>query len=237
MKQYVTEALQAGEEDRASRVVSADEQEAISLVYADCLAEAQGAITAHDLRKVSPTADELLQAHGLTLDKASEEYRRLCLELLKAQQHVFKIEMERWEGDYLNGHAPVLIHPTPQETSKANSGSRLGDSGEHSKPFSEVSRLYFAEHTRAPKTDRQIKRGFDRFLASIGGDRPIGTISKADCRGFKESLLRQSLRPGTAALSGLPALSAASVNKFLFNLSHFFAWSVGQGFCEVNPVT
>ena len=55
------------------------------------------------------------------------------------------------------------------------------------KLFDEVSALYFKEHRRAPTTDEQIQSGFNKFLVIIGGDKPIGDITKADCWQYKEA--------------------------------------------------
>ena len=85
-----------------------------------------------------------------------------------------------------------------------------------SKPFSEVAALYFKEHKRAPKTDEQIQSGFRKFLVIIGGDKPISDITKADCRQYKETLLK--------------SVGIATANKDLHNLSHLWNWASGQGF-------
>ena len=93
------------------------------------------------------------------------------------------------------------------------------------KPFSEVSALYFKEHRRAPRTDEQIQSDFKKFLGIIGGDKPIGDITKADCRLYKETMLK--------------SVGISTANKNLHSLSHLWNWAMGQGFVpdgSVSPV-
>lgn len=52
--------------------------------------------------------------------------------------------------------------------------------------------LYFKEHTRQPRTDAQIKSGYEKFLQITAGDKPIGEIVKqivADTKKFWGSCL------------------------------------------------
>lgn len=232
VKQYVTEALQEGEEDRASRVVSADEQEAISLVYAERLAETQGELTTHDLRKVSPTADELLQAHGIQLDPSSPEYHRLCLELLKAQQVVFKIEMERWEGNYLSD-APYQAAsqrngfpaPSPPSAGFPPSSPTLLAS-----PLLSQGLVGYLEHIkdRAPATLRERKAVLQKFAQAIG-DKSLGEYTKRDLITYRDSLKETK--------KGRP-LSRSRVNTVLGHLSTFFSWTIKHDYhAGPNPVT
>ncbi|MBU6483001.1 MAG: tyrosine-type recombinase/integrase [Nitrospirae bacterium] len=71
-----------------------------------------------------------------------------------------------------------------------------------------------------------IEATFKTFLRVIGGDKPIGDITKADCRAFKESMVSAYRK-------------AATINKHLHFLDHLFRWAKGQGFVAdsvVNPI-
>lgn len=63
-------------------------------------------------------------------------------------------------------------------------------------------------------------------MEAVGGDRPIGTITKADCRNYKEHMLQ------------VRKLTLATVIKHLSSLSGLFKWSEAQGFIPdgSNPV-
>jgi len=87
---YITTALENGEANRCTRTLSDDEREAVSLALTDLLEDTQHSLLNNNMMKVSETADDLLQTHGLTLDKHAPEYHQLCRELLKAQQVIYK---------------------------------------------------------------------------------------------------------------------------------------------------
>lgn len=216
VQRYITDTLQAGEDERVTRKVSADEQEAISLVYADELAETQGALTANDFTKVSPIADSLLQSHDVALEKSSEDYRRLCRELLKAQQHVFRIEMERWEGNYSVPQPNVSPAPPPptQITSP---------------PFSQAIGDYLTYiKDRAPATLREKQRVLQKFAEAIG-DKPLATYTKRDLITYRDKLAHEVSRTGKPP-------SRSRVNTVLIHLSAFFSWAIKHDHClSPNP--
>jgi hypothetical protein len=102
---FVSSELEAGEQERLERTVSDLEREAIGMVLAEQLEETFYQLQANNHAKVAPIADDLLAQFSITLPKDSPHYRRLSRELLKANQHVFKVEMDRWEGKcWNNGH-------------------------------------------------------------------------------------------------------------------------------------
>ncbi len=83
------------------------------------------------------------------------------------------------------------------------------------KPFSVVFEKYLAENKeRQPRTQSQIRSGFLKFLAAIGGDKPVGEITREHGRTYKEAMLAKNL-------------GAASVNKYLHGLSHCLEWANG----------
>jgi integrase len=94
------------------------------------------------------------------------------------------------------------------------------------KQLSTVIAAYFKEDKREPRTDSQIKAGFDKFMKAVGGDCSIGEVTKEKCRTYKEGMAGQGL-------------SVSSINKYLHGLSHLLAWGKGQGFVPdvwMNPV-
>ena len=79
---------------------------------------------------------------------------------------------------------------------------------------------------RQPRTQSQILFGFLKFTAAIGGDKPVGDITREDGRTYKEAMLSKNL-------------GAASVNKYLHGLSHCLEWAKGNGYVPeawVNPI-
>lgn len=158
----------------------------------DFLEEAAGELLNNNFVRVASAADDLLTKHGLSVERDSLDWKRLCRGLLVGFQEVLRTELRGLEGDYA----------LPPVSTAAQPSAILPPT----KLFSEVSAVYFKENTRAPRTDAQIQAAFKRFLAVIGGDKPIGDITKADCRQYKEALLK--------------SVGASTLNKHLHSLSH-----------------
>lgn len=185
----------------------------------------------------------MLTTHGLTLEKDSTEYRLLSRLALQGFISVLKVERERWDGieepiDFNAAAAAPGRLPTDSAAS-VNPETKTAPSQPNppsvanaptvanaTKPLSEVITAYFKEHKREPRTDSQMKAGFEKFMKVSGSDRSIGEVTKEHCRTYKEGMAAQGL-------------SASSINKYLHGLSHLLAWAKGQGFVPdtwMNPV-
>jgi integrase len=190
---------------------------------------------------IEPIAQDFLMRHQLNLDRTSRLYRLACRELLKAETVIAQEIKKRVKGTF---EGVYTAHPIP-------TAPTVPSQGKPSKPISEVMRLYFEEHKRRPRTDIQIKSGFEKFIEITGGDRPIQSITREECRQYKEVLMRfpramtasQRKRPVLEVINELGAgpayqpLSASSINKYLHGLAHLFAWAIDQGFYHGdNPV-
>lgn len=237
VRQYVKETLERCEEDRADRArITEDEREATYYGLSDAFDAASDQLRRNDLKAISPTVDQLLTTHGLTLQKDSTEYRLFSRLVLQGFLGILKVEAERWDS---GEEEPLDLASTPPDA-PTSSAPVVAVNGTPTAPttmlLSAAIAAYFKEHKREPRTDSQIKAGFERFITAIGGDCPIREITKQKCRLYKEGLTGgASLRSGASG----QGLSVSSVNKYLHNLSHLLAWAKGQGFVPdawVNPV-
>lgn len=200
VQRYITDSLDAGEEDRSARIVCEDQREAISLAYSDRLEANQSDLLSHSFARITSTADDLLRTHGVTLDKTSEEYRRLCRELLKAEQRVLHTEMERWRGsyageaDYVDGRRGQMAAPLLP-----------------SLPLSKAITKYL-DHIKdhAPATLREKRRLLERFVKAIH-DQPTNEVKKAQCVQYRD---------------GLTDISRSRVNTILVHIGAFFGWAI-----------
>jgi integrase len=187
------------------------EREAEWLMYSNVFDETVEALISRNYRKVEGEASDLLVSAGLPpIDHDSAEFGRLCRRLLETKQDFLRIAADRVDGNYKTrppaGPAPAPLPAQPTTTTSAGP------------MFSEAVDLYFRENARAERTDSQIKAELENFLECIGGDKSIGSITKADCRRYKEDLLHvRKLNPST-------------VIKHLSNLGGVFKWSAAQGF-------
>lgn len=209
--EYVNADLEASEETSLTISRTDAQREGASLGLTSALEDIQHELIDNDFKRVVEAAEELLSKHSLSVERDSLDWKRLCRGLLVGFQTVVRAELRALEGDY-----------SPQPPTNGETDTRGPVTV--SRRFSEVSALYFTENKRAPRTDGQIKAEFMRFLAVIGGDKPLGHITKADCRLYKEARLK--------------SIRAATVNKHLHSLAHLFTWASGQGFVQedYNPI-
>jgi integrase len=221
VRQYVREIIERGEEDRASRTkITENEREATYLGLSDTFDAASDQLRTNDLTAIAPTVDELLTTHGLSLEKDSTEYRLFSRLVLQGFMAALKVEGERWDGE----EEAIDFNSSPANDSAPTVNGTTAPL--HTKQLSEVITAYFKEHKREPRTDSQIRSGFKKFTKAIGGDCPIGDITKEKCRTYKEGMAAQKL-------------SVSSVNKYLHSLSHLLTWAKGQGYLPeswMNPV-
>jgi integrase len=245
VQHYVSSSLEEGEAARVnSSNVDDDARDNASMAITDMLEEAESQLIINDFRKIAAEADELLSSHKLTLLKASEGYRRLCRELLKAKQVVLKAELDRMDGKYWTPDAaeysvrPVTHSPTDL-------------SFEQPRLFSEALRDYFQHYKhRDKRTNKEKGILFTRFVESIGGDKPLHDITKAACVQFREhysklpkrisnTLRGKSVPEILVAIEGVECLRVTrrTVNLALDDLRHFFSWAIKHDlFTGKNPV-
>ncbi|MDH3689379.1 MAG: tyrosine-type recombinase/integrase [Gammaproteobacteria bacterium] len=237
VNQYLQTSLQEGEDDRLSRdSLSTQEQGAITLAVSGKLGRLTAALTYNDLSAATDEADQLLAQHVIALDKSSEDYRRLCRELLKAQVKVFQAELRRWNGDY----SDELVTVTPDRAA----GELEADTEPLSVVISEFVRYKEADQSWTRKTGVMFKSGLQLFLDALG-DNPIGTISKADLRGYRELLHKLPRRFATRfrgkslqeilARDAYPKLALASVDKQLRYVKALFSFAVQYDHLSKNP--
>lgn len=186
-------------------------------VYGTLLEEADEARQMNQQWRVKELALELTARHGLQIEPGSPEFGRLCYELLKGKVELLREEMRRMDGGYREAESG------PSEPRQSVVSMVLTVT----KPFSVVFEKYLAENKeRQPRTQSQIRSGFLKFMAAIGGDKPVGDITREDGRAYKEVMLAKKL-------------GAASVNKYLHGLSHCLEWAKGNGYLAetwVNPI-
>lgn len=206
VSRWLAEALDEAEDDRAiGGPVSDSALEEVQDGLSAAFDGAHEALLAGDHRKVAEEADQLLQAAGLpALDHSGADFARLCRRLLRAKIEFLRVESDRWEGEYRDDHfrsQPVGLAAEPVETPA-------------SLPFMVVLDKYLLANPRPPRTADPLKAEFDRFLEAIGGDRPIGSITRADCVAYKEGL------------QGARKLTLVTCIKHLSNLETLFKWSI-----------
>jgi integrase len=163
--------------------------------------------------RVIPEADALLKVTGLPpVDHDSVDFKRLCRRLSLAQPEVLGIELERWQNIY---------HTHPRAATAATAAPVTPPSP----LFSAIVEKFLAETPRAARTAGPVKVELLKFIAFIGGDRPLSDIMKADGRRYKEHLLNDR------------KLGMTTVSKHLSAVGAVLRWADQQGYVSVaNPI-
>ena len=244
-QQWLAETLEAVEENCLSVSPSDDEREALDLALSDALEATEYQLLNNDFSKIEGEADELLHAHGHTLLKETEAYRRLCRELLKVKQTALKTEMNWREGNYWKQAS--LIHPVLPPV-RPDSGSELCASV----LLSVARKAYLKDlERRAPGTLLAKANVLARFQAILG-DKELHTITAQDCLHYRDTLAKLPAHmtkryPGKAVVrvlaetegkEGVERLSLQTINQDLTHLRHFFGWAIAKPrhYITENPV-
>ncbi|MBC8285474.1 MAG: site-specific integrase [Nitrospinae bacterium] len=220
IQQYTKATLEECEEDRLSNLKKYNDNdlESISFVIVEKLEENYVNLMDNDFSEITEVANKLLTKNGLTVASESIPFKKLCRELLIAEQKVLKTELKRWGGDYADQLIKFEAKDEPDEVP--------------TELLSKVIEAHIKEHKNIwePRGVKQAQSSLHKFL-EFTGDKPIGTIEKEHTRGYKGYLSNEpNGRGGT--------LSSASINKHLSYVVTLFNWGKDQGFCfRDNPAS
>jgi integrase len=169
---------------------------------------------------VEREADELLKAAGLpALDHAGAEFGRLCRRLLQANIEYTRIERDRWNGEepYKRVNHVASRVATQVATPTTVKAGPL---------FSVVADKYLKENPKGERTAKPFRAELKKFVESIGGDRPVASITKEDGRTYKDHLMN------------VRKLGLHTVMKHVSSLVAVFRWAESQGYIPdgSNPV-
>ena len=121
IQQYTKATLEECEEERLKNLknYNDDDLEDISFVIVEKLEENYVRLMNSDFSEVTETANNLLSKNNITFASDSTPFKKLCLELLIAEQKVLKTELKRWECDYsdalISSHADGEPDEAPTE--------------------------------------------------------------------------------------------------------------------------
>ena len=220
IQQYTKATLEECEEDRLSNLKKYNDNdlESISFVIVEKLEENYMNLMNNDFSEVTEVANKLLTKNGLTVASESISFKKLCRELLIAEQKVLKTELKKWGGDYSDQLISSHADSEPDEAI--------------TELLSKVIEAHIKEHKNIwePRGLAQAQSSLHKFL-EFTGDKPIGIIEKEHTRSYKNYLSNQpNGRGGT--------LSTASINKHLSYVVTLFNWGKDQGFCSKdNPAS
>lgn len=187
-----------------------------------------------DIDGWQPIADAALAESGIALDRQSLSYRKLIMAIMKADIRAGEAMTKRHAGE------PVDTPPAPPPASFATAvapggpGSRL----------SAVLKSYLAERNPPSTTRTDFTLAMNRFI-QLHGDLDAGSVTKVQCRQFKEAVARipkampaaQRKLPLPRLLEALDkkasrykALAPGSINKALGAVHAMLEWGHSNGF-------
>ena len=206
----------------------------------------RSALSRGDISVVFDEVDELLEEHGLRLDRDTESYRRLAREVLKANVKADEAFDQRLHGKVVETPAPskqqpaaTIVHaaPAPATTQPGSiSCSQLWDQ-------------YASERQLPTKTISDFGAYMHRFI-ELHGDLPVTTVARTHARSFRDAMLKYPARPSGALKSlpvpevlerlkdksGVQRLSPRTVNqKAIGALRSVFAFAVENDYLPDNP--
>jgi hypothetical protein len=174
IQQHTKATLEECEEERLNNLQDYHDNdlEAISFIIVDKLEENCAKLMNNNFTEVTEAANKLLTKNNLTVASESVPFKKLCRELLIAEQKVLKTELKRWDGDYSDQLISSHTNSEPDETP--------------TELLSKVIEAHIKEHKNIwePRGVTQAQSSLHKFL-EFTGDKPIGAIEKEHTRGYK----------------------------------------------------
>ncbi|KAB1443747.1 site-specific integrase [Pseudodesulfovibrio senegalensis] len=197
-----------------------------------------------DTQSIEDYAEELLAEQGISLDKDTEDFKKLTMKLLEGFVKANKVMRERHRGQPI----PTPTKPAPMPTAEKNHPLAATPT------ITEIHKMWAKEHLAGggPKKTATDFAIYVRRFAELHGDLPVGEITKPHVRDFKDAMLRLPSR-FTGKLKGMTVpkaleyaaknqnirtLSPRTVNdKALGAIGAILSWAVDNGYIDHNPAS
>ena len=216
--QWLESELEYAEDCRAlaGLVSDANREEQLDGL-ASCQDEIAEALLSNNYRQIEREADQLLRRRDFRRSITIASSSRVCVGgSWWREKSTSRSSSDRWNGIYTG-----VVHRTSSSASHRRRHIDQ-DKAPIRVHYSPRRRQRSSRKMPAPRTDVQVKAELDRFVEALGGDRPVGSIVKADCRAYKENMIH------------VRKLGLATIIKHLSNLSVMFKWFEAQGFIPEN---
>ena len=247
LDQHLRQSLNDDEERRvsANRIDPDDlddELETISFIKSDLKEE----LAVNDYEGISSHVDDLLKELNVKPDKKSENYKKLCRELLKVNIKILDTVEKRTVGDY-SSDANRTLDDFPSSTTNKPSQTKQKDQPKLSKVIPKFVSEFIKAGRWTEKTKSENEAVFELFM-EISSDLPINQYDHQAIRQYKETLgllpanrnkiekYRDKTIDEILALPDVKPMAVNSINKNIRRLGQLFKWSVQNGYIERNIV-
>ncbi|MEQ9490089.1 MAG: site-specific integrase [Alphaproteobacteria bacterium] len=184
--------------------------------------------------------------HG-DVPKMADEVLKLCEGVLRADQEAHRIFIAMLSGDIAETDVkdPMFKGIDPN-TLPSLPGEEIGESTDNSPTILACVDKFCSEKRVAgdwnDKTFQEMRRAFDIFIALVGENQRVASLTKENIRDYRDVLMR--LPPNMAKIKDYekvsvrkvakenkgPFLSNAAQHKQFSYVKQFFRWSEDQGF-------
>ena len=247
LDQHLRQSLNDDEERRISanridRDDLDDELETIIFIKSDLKEE----LAVNDYEGISSHVDDLLKELNVKPDKKSENYKKLCRELLKVNIKILDTVEKRTVGDY-SRDANRTLDDFPSSTVSKPSQTKQKDQPKLSKVIPKFVSEFIKAGRWTEKTKSENEAVFELFM-EISSDLPINQYDHQAIRQYKETLgllpanrnkiekYRDKTIDKILALPDVKPMAVNSINKNIRRLGQLFKWAVQNGYIERNIV-
>ncbi|RGP37704.1 site-specific integrase [Pseudotabrizicola alkalilacus] len=208
------------------------------------LAELRLHLTKGETALIADEVDEVLRTQRLLVKRGSPDWISLARSMMRAEIEALQRGQERDRGDYTGQAKDPIVRPA------------FGPRRQTAKPgesIMEVFEIFASENPRGVAKDRvdQCRRDIGTFVETVGASFPIGMITKAEVRTWKQLLVKYPVKATeTKVFAGMnihqfikanekigkPVIADRTVNRYLSSLGAFMTWAENNGYVDKNPV-
>ncbi|PJI45115.1 MAG: integrase [Rhizobium sp.] len=203
----------------------------------------KGALTSGDANLIEPAVKDFISRHRLLVDAGSDEYRELCVLMMRAEIEGLQRTLERDTGDFTGTPKDPIVRPA---------SGKIREAAAPGETIMELFDIYARENPNQVKPDTlaQARRDVGLFVEYVGSTFPVHRIDKKAVREWKALLLQYPIKASeTNAFDGMsrsqivkhnetvkkPTISTTTVNRYLSGFSAFCTWLTNHGYLTANP--
>jgi integrase len=192
-----------------------------------------------DFSMLEKAIDAFLKASGIDqVDKTSPEYRKLCVEIHKAETKLLPIQQKHMRCDFSYKDQLPKLFPGVFATAKDERAPERREEEEPRKDkrkpvaLSHVFQEYweYKESELKQGTRTEYKRAFDHFFKFVGDHKDIGEIDGEKLEEWQQRLGKEKVKMGKKRKP------MTVKNKYIIPVQGLFGHAVKRKYITLNPV-
>lgn len=201
----------------------------------------------HTCSEIYSEAYRLISERNLNIELDSNDFNRLCFELVKGRINLFKTLRDRFNGDYKDDHLTHIDQLIRQDAAASPFEPHQQKPQPTKVLLSAAINKYFTEREEDDEIDKMTLaeyRAGCKNLIDLVGDKPAAELTREDIRHFQKQLSKVPAYAATkketkgkslieAIAAGekhqLTTLSESSLEKKLGTVKGFIEWASSDG--------